>query len=246
MHRGDERAEAGIDDAARQEQLKRIGWNTEEIEEKRHRDIETAEEGHQPGEGEPRIVRHTDDRVGEPPGEEHETDRQQLPGVREVERRRDDDVRQRRGGRIGRADPCDQRLAGFDQHRQDDEQVAGDEGRHQRIPGEAEDLPHPDRRQRGNQAREDPQAHQERDQHIADQIHLQPSELFEAQGAGSRGGDGKEAVRREPRDESSQAGQRVPDDAEHVEQHLFPFDADQRRAKEHREQHDGRDDVVRE
>jgi hypothetical protein len=58
VHRGDQRADPGVDDGGREKELKRVGRNAEEIEEERHGGVEAAEERQQPGQGQPRIVRH--------------------------------------------------------------------------------------------------------------------------------------------------------------------------------------------
>ena len=94
VHRRHQRAEPRVDDAGREEELKRVGGDAEQIEQERHRGIEAAEEGDQTRQRQPRIVgeRHRD--VGEPAGEQDEADRQQLAGVRKVERCRHDDVGQ--------------------------------------------------------------------------------------------------------------------------------------------------------
>ena len=61
------------------------------------------------------IVGDGHDGIGEPAGKQHEADRQELAAVGEVERRRHDDVGQRRGvGRARRgvaAAPCSRRSA---------------------------------------------------------------------------------------------------------------------------------------
>ena len=57
VHRRHERSHARVDDAGREKQLKRIGWNPEQVEQKRHGGGEAAEEGHEPGECQLRIAR---------------------------------------------------------------------------------------------------------------------------------------------------------------------------------------------
>ena len=66
-----------------------------QIEQERHRGVEAAEERQRARGRQPRILGDRDGGIGEPAGEQDEADRQQLAGVREVERRRHDDVGQR-------------------------------------------------------------------------------------------------------------------------------------------------------
>ena len=58
MHRGDQRADARVDHAGREEELKRVGGDAEQVEQERNRGIEAAEERQQPGQRQPRIVGH--------------------------------------------------------------------------------------------------------------------------------------------------------------------------------------------
>ena len=87
-----------------------------------------------------------------------------------------------RGRRVAR----EQRLARLGQRRQHDEQIAGDHRRDQRIARQAEDLAGADRRQRGDQPGQHPEADQQRDGHIGDEIHLQPSQLLDVERARRR------------------------------------------------------------
>ena len=91
---GHERPHPRVDHAGREKQLKRIGGNPEQVEQKRHRRSEAAEEGHEPGERQLGIVRERHRRVGEPSCEQDEAQGEQLPRVREIEGGRHDDFRQ--------------------------------------------------------------------------------------------------------------------------------------------------------
>ena len=106
--------------------------------------------------------------------------------------------------------------------------------------------PHPDRREGRHQAGQHPEAQQQGHRHIRDQVHLQPSQLLDAERAGGVCRDGEQADRRKPHDEAGRARQRVDGRTQHVEQLLLPLDADERDADDDREQHHGRNDVVRE
>ena len=110
---------------------------------------------------------------------------------------------------------------------------------------EREDVPHPDRRQRGDQARQHPQADEQRHADVGDEEHLQPAELLEAERAGGGRGNGEEPIGREPDDEAGGARQRGADDVQQVEQDRLALEADDRHAEDDREQHDRRHDVVR-
>ncbi len=57
VHRRHERSHARVDDAGREKQLKGIGRNPEQVEQKRHGRGEAAEEGYEPGERQLRIAR---------------------------------------------------------------------------------------------------------------------------------------------------------------------------------------------
>ena len=109
------------------------------------------------------------------------------------------------------ARPLDERAARLDEHGQHDEEIAGHERRDERVAVEREDVPHPDRRQRGDEPRQHPQADEQRDADVGDEEHLQAAELLEAERAGGGRGDGEEAVGREPDDEARGARQRGAD-----------------------------------
>ena len=121
-----------------------------------------------------------------------------------------DDVRQLRLRASG-ASPLDERPARLDEDRQHDEEIAGDERGDERVAREREDVPHPDRRQRGDQSRQHPQADEQRHADVRDQVDLQAAELLEAQRAGGSRGDREQPVGREPDDEARGARQRGAD-----------------------------------
>jgi len=146
VHGGHERAEACVDYTAGDEELEGIGRNPEHIEEKRDRDVDAPEERHQPRQRQLRVLSDRHRRIREPPGKQHETDREQLAGVRKVERGRHDDVRQILL-RLLDARLRYQRPARFDEHRQDDEQIAGDEGGDEAVARQREDVTGANRRQ---------------------------------------------------------------------------------------------------
>ncbi len=101
-----------------------------------------------------------------------------------------------------------------------------------------------DGRQGGHEAGQHPQCDQQRDGDVRDEVHLHAAELLEVQRAGGVGGDGEHPVRRELHDEPCRAGDQRAGDAQHVEQHLLPLDADQGDPEDDRKQDDGRDDAV--
>ena len=164
--------------------------------------------------------------------------------MRKVERRRDDDVRQLLL-RLVDAGTRDERSARFDQHRQHDEEIAGDKRRDEAVARQREDVAGADRGQRRHETRQDPQAHQQRHADVGDEEDLQAPELLEAQRAGRRRRDGKQSVRRELNDEPRGARERAAGDLQQVEQNRFAVEADDGDAKDDREQHHGGHDVVR-
>ncbi len=103
-----------------------------------------------------RVVSRPDDRVGEPAREQDEADGQELSTVREVVRDGHDHVGQGLGVGRGRTVARHQLLAGRDENRQNDEEIANDRRRQQRLVGRREDRPRRNRRQRAHQAREHP------------------------------------------------------------------------------------------
>ena len=112
-----------------------------------------------PGQCQPRVFRHSHGRARKPSREENEAQRQQLSGMREIERGRDDDVRKRRRPVVDGVRAHEQSFARLDQNRQHDEQVAGDECSDQGIAGWSEDLTVRNRRQRRHQAGDHPHGH---------------------------------------------------------------------------------------
>ena len=204
------------------------------VEEERHRRGEAAEEGHQPGERQLRIVRQRHRRIGEPSRKEHEAERQQLPRVREVEGRRHDDLRQPAGLCVAGSSRPSSVLAGLHEARQHDEQVAGDARGDERVARLAEHIPGSNRRERGDQAREHPQTDQQGHRDVGHQVDLQTAQLLQAQGAGRVGGDRKQSIRRQAGHEAGRRRDRVFRDLQDVEQPLPAFDADQRDAQEQR------------
>ena len=217
VHRGDERSDARVDDAGGEKQLERVGRNPEEIEQERHRRREAAEEAEEPGERQLRVLRHRNQRVGEPSREQHEAQREELPRVREVEGRRHDDVGQPPRLAVEGIEPIEQGPARLDQRRQDDEQVAGDEGDHQRAVRLAEDVSGSNRRERADQPREHPQAHEQRHRDIRREVDLQPAQLLQAHRPGRVRRNGKQSVGREAADEAGGAGDGVFRDLQDVE-----------------------------
>ena len=101
VHGRGQRAEPGVDDARGHEQLKRVGWDAKQVEQERHRGVEAAEERQSPviASRGYSVTRHR--RAGEPAGEQNEAQRQQLPGVREIERGGHQDIRQRLRSIVG-------------------------------------------------------------------------------------------------------------------------------------------------
>ena len=173
VHRRHERPHPRVDDARREKQLKRIGGNPEQVEEKRHGRGEAAEEGHEPGERQLGIVRQRHRRVGEPSREQDEAQGEELPGVREVEGGRHDDLRQPARLLVAGTEPAEQRAAGLHEARQHDEQVAGDERGDERVARLAENIPGSNRGERGDQSREHPQADQQRHRDVRHEVDLQ-------------------------------------------------------------------------
>ena len=196
-------------DAGGEKQLERIGRNPEQIEQKRHGRVEAPEEAHQPRERQLRIVGQWHERVREPSREEHEAQREQLPGVREVERGRHDHLREPARLHVAGAEPIEERAAGLREPRQHDEQIAGDEGREERVVRLAENVPRSNRRERGDQAREHPQAHQQRHRDVRHEIDLQAAQLLEIQRARRVRGNRKQAIRGEARDETRGTRDRI-------------------------------------
>ena len=94
VYGGDQRADVRVDDAACQEELKRVGRNAEEIEQKGHGGIEAAKESQQAGHRELRVLARWYHGIREPTGEQNEAERQDLPGMRKIERRWHQDVGQ--------------------------------------------------------------------------------------------------------------------------------------------------------
>ncbi len=94
VQRREERAEPPVDDAGCEEQLEGVGRDAEQVQHERDGRVQAAEEGQEPREGQARVVRQPHRHVREPAGEQDEAERQELAGVREVERGRHDDVRQ--------------------------------------------------------------------------------------------------------------------------------------------------------
>jgi hypothetical protein len=157
MHRRHERPHVRIDDAGGQKQLKRVGWNPELVEEKRHGRVEAAEESHEPGERQLGIGRQRYPRVSEPSREEDKAQGEELPRVREVEGGRHDDLRQPARLLVAAAESTKQCVAGFDERRQHDEEIAGDERGDERVARLVEDIPGSNGGERGDQSREHPQ-----------------------------------------------------------------------------------------
>ena len=77
-----ERAEARGDEARGQEELEHVRGDVEHVEQKGHGHVEAAEERHEPGEGQPRIVDEANVGVGEPAREQDEAQGQELARVR--------------------------------------------------------------------------------------------------------------------------------------------------------------------
>ena len=182
-------------------------------------------------------------RVREPPGKQDEADRQELAGVRKIERGGDDDLGQVR--LLPRhAGALDERAARLDQHRQDDEQIAGNKRGDQRVTGERKDVPHPDRRQRGDEPRQHPQADEHRHADIGDEEHLEAAELLETERPRRGRGNREESVRRQLDDEAGRARERVADDTEQIEQDRLALEPDHGNPENDREEDHRRHDVV--
>ncbi len=184
-------------------------------------------------------------RVGEPSREQHEAQGEQLPGVREVEGGRHDDVRQPARLAVVGIEPVEQRAARLDEGRQHDEEVAGDEGDHERALRLAEDVSGSNRRERADQSRQHPQAHQQRHRDVRREIDLQAAQLLQAHRPGRVRRNRKQSVGRQAIHEPGGARDRVFRDLQDVEQTLLAFDADQPDAQHDGEQDDGGHDVVR-
>ena len=163
VDRGHERSHPGVDDARCEKQLKRIGGNPEQVEEKRHGGIEAAKERHEPGQRQLGIARERHRRVSEPTREEDEAERQQLAGMREIERGRHNHLRQPARLIVARTQATQECLTGLHETRQHDEEIAGDERGDERVARLAEDIPDANRCERGDQSREHPQTDQQRD-----------------------------------------------------------------------------------
>ncbi len=121
MNRRQQGAEARIDHAGCEEQLESIGGDAEQIQQKWHGCVQAAEKRHQAGQRELRIFLHRHRRIGKPSGEQNEADRQELAGVRKIERSGHDHIGQGSGRVVDKLVPIEQLLAGLDENRQDDE-----------------------------------------------------------------------------------------------------------------------------
>ena len=138
----------------------------------------------------------------------------------------------------------DERAARLDEHREHDEEIAGDKRRDERVAVEREDVPHPDRRQRRDESRQHPQADEQRHADVGDEEHLQAAELLEAQRAGGGRGDGEQPVGRELDDEARGARERGADHVQQIEEDRLALEADDRDPEDDREEDDRRHDVV--
>ena len=183
-----------------------------------------------PGERQPRILRERHGGIGKPPGEEDEADRQQLPGVRKVERRRDDDLRQAAARVRTPARSISVRLdsmsTGSTMKRSPATNAVmsalrvSEKMSRIRIGVSAATSPGSTHRLTSSAT-----------QHVGDQVHLQAAELLEAQRAGGGRGDGEEPVGRELDDEPGGARQRGADHVQQVEEHRLALEADDARPR---------------
>ncbi len=121
------------------------------------------------------------------------------------------------------AGALDQRPARLDEHRQDDEEIAGDEGGNERVARQAEDVARPDRRHRRHHAGQHPQGDEERNANVGDEKHLQPADLIEAERSGGYSGNGEETVRRQLDDEAGGARECDASHAQDVEQDRLAY-----------------------
>jgi hypothetical protein len=123
-------------------------------------------------------------------------------------------------------------------------QAGGHERRHEGIPGAGDQHAIRHRRQRGDQARQHPQAEQERHADVAGQVHLHPLQLFDAQRSRDHRGDREYADRRQGHDKSGRLRDGLSGRGQHVEEERLLRDVNERHADEDAEQHDRRHDVV--
>jgi len=128
------------------------------------------------------VLRDRDREARKPPGEQDEAQREELAAAGERERRRDHDVDQsiRRRGIpfLG----VQELLALPGKDRQNDEQVAGGEGGHQRIARVPDHVAIPERRQDRHQPRDRPQRQHQGDHRVDDDqtpIHQSGTEVQE-------------------------------------------------------------------
>ena len=108
-----------------------------------------------------------------------------------------------------------------------------------------EDIPGPNGRERGDQSRKHPQAHQQRHRDVRHEVDLQTAQLLQTQRPRRVGRNRKQSIGRQAGHEARGRRDRVSGDLQDVEQALPAFDADQRDAQNEGEQHHGGHDVVR-
>ena len=137
-----------------------------------------------------------------------------------------------------------ERLRLLGEERQHREQTRRHERRHERVAGSRDQRSIRNRRQRGDEARQHPQAEEQRHADVADQIDLQALQLFDAQRSRDDRGDREHADRCQGHDKARRLRDGLSGRGEHVEQGCLVRDADERRADDDAEQHDRRNDVV--
>ena len=210
VDRRHERSHARVDDAGREKQLERVGRNPELIEQKRHGRVEAAEEAHEPGERQLRIARTAAPSASaNHPAKSTKLSESSFPVCGKLKEAGTMTSVSRPGSRSpGSSRSSSVRLA-CDQARQHDEQVAGDEGGEERVVRLAEDVPGSNRRERGDQSRQHPQAHQQRHGDVRHEVDLQAAQLLQLQRPRRIRRNRKQSVGREARHEARGARDRV-------------------------------------
>ena len=194
--------EAAVEDAGDDEELEEVGRDPREVEQERDRGVDAPEDREEPGAREGGVARGRDVDAGVPAGEEHEADGEHLRPVGEVEGGRHEHVHElvlplAVRPAVLRPPLGEERARALHQDGEDDEEVRRDERGDQRVLGDRDHPPVPDRRERGHEPREEPEGQQAGEDGVGEHEPLQPPELLELHGAGRVPGDREDAERGE-------------------------------------------------
>jgi len=96
-------------------------------------------------------------------------------------------------------------LGALDQDRQHDERAVGNEGREERVAGDAGHLAIAERRHRGHHQRQNPEGQQQSGRREGDKVNLQAGECLRLHGAGRNRANREHAIGREVDDKTRDA-----------------------------------------